>query len=356
MKLLRTYAMVFFVSVTILIVGITTWPLTNDEPWYVGAARNFINGTPTINPEHPPLAKYFIALSIKAFGDAQFGWRFPSVLAGALVALSVFGLAFRLTGDCRAAYVAWFLIMANGFWYVMSRLAMIPIIELAFEAAGVWVFVIALQDQRLRWFAWSGALFGLSVGSRWCGAVGFAVCLLYGLFYCRQFIKRASVMVGTAIAVYIASWIPLLIREQRSPGYLITANRFIFEFHRHFKDYPHVGQPWWTWIFRLDPQPSLSYLVGNPVIGVLGLAAVALLLWQKKPLLPALYLAHVLQWAIGVKPMTFYYYYFEAFMWLTVALAVALQSVPMRKARLDLVVAGCASVMFELWYTHWYAM
>ena len=349
------YAMVFLVSLAILVVGISVAPMTFDEPAYVGAARNLIAGTPSVNPEHPPLAKYFIALSIKLFGDHPFGWRFPSAIAGALVALAMFGLTFRLTRNLHTAYVAWLLIVANGFWFVLGRVAMLAIFELAFEAAGVWVFIVAMQEaaqdltKGLRWFAVSGALFGLSIGSRWCGVVGFAVCLAYGLFYCRPFAKRAAVMATTAISVYFVSWIPLIVREHRTPRYILTANQFIFDFHRYAKGDPHLGEAWWSWIFRSQPQESLSRLLGNPVIGILGLAAVGVLLCQRKPLLPALYIAHVAQWAIGVKPLTFYYYYFEAFVWLTVALAVAMQGITVRKVRLDVVATACAFAVFVDW-------
>jgi len=364
MRMPHRYAMVFLVSLAILLFGISVAPIMFDEPAYVGAARNFIAGTPSVNPQHPPLAKYFIALSIKTLGDYPFGWRFPSALAGALLALSVFGLTFRLTRNLHTSYVAWLLIVANGFWYVMGRVAMLSIFELAFEAAGVWVFMVAVQNnvqtdlqndvpndvhektKDFRWFAASGALFGLSIGCRWCGVVGLLVCVAYALFHCRPFMKSVAVMAGTAIAVYIASWVPLLLREHRTTHYLLMANTFIYQFHRHANGDPRLGQAWWTWIFRREPQPALAYLVGNPVVGILGLAAVVVLLWQRKPLLPALYIAHVLQWAIGVKPLTFYYYYFEAFTWLTVALAVAMQGVAIRRVRLDVVTTACAALAF----------
>ncbi len=99
MKIWNRYAMVFLISLSILVIGISNASIMFDEWAYVSAARNFIAGTPSVNPQHPPLAKYFIALSIKVFGDYPFGWRFPSAVAGALLALSIFGLTFRLTGN-----------------------------------------------------------------------------------------------------------------------------------------------------------------------------------------------------------------------------------------------------------------
>jgi dolichyl-phosphate-mannose-protein mannosyltransferase len=354
MTALNQYAIVFCVSLAMLVAGLSTAPMMFDEPAYVNAARNFLAGTPSVNPEHPPLAKYFIAMSIELFGDSAFGWRFPSAIAGAVLALSIFGLTFTMTGSQRTAYIAWLLIVANGFWFVMARVAMLAIFELAFEAAAVWVFAIAVQKYRdeknsVKLFAASGVLFGLSVASRWCGVVGLMVCLAYTALYYRPFLKRAAAMAGTTLPVYAVTWIPLLTREHRATSYLLAANKFILDFHHHAKGDPRIGQIWWSWIIRFQPQPSLSYLIGNPVIGILGLAAVVLLLWQKRPLLPALYIAHVLQWAIAIKPLTFYYYYFEAFTWLTVALAVAMQGIEVRRVRIDLVATASALAVFVNW-------
>lgn len=344
MKLPKRYAMVFLVSLAILSIGIGANPLFQlDEVFYVGAARNFIAGTPSINPEHPPLAKYLIALSILALGDRPLSWRFPSALAGALVALCAFGLTLRLTRSLHSAYIAWALLLANGFWFVMSRMACLSIFELAFEAAGVWAFVIALEQKSLRWFAASGVLFGLSIGSRWSGLVGLAVCAAYALVYYRPALKSLALMLGSAVAVYVAGWVPLLIREHRSVQYLIAGNAFILQFHRHATNDPRPGEPWFTWITSLNLPDAATELTANPVICILGLLAIALLLWRRKPLLPALYVAHVAQWAITSSHWQHYYYYLEAFTWLTLALAVAMQGVTIQRLRADVLVTACAA-------------
>jgi dolichyl-phosphate-mannose-protein mannosyltransferase len=348
------YATVFSLSLALLVIGIssTIWsaPMTFDEPAYVEAARDFIARTPSVNPEHPPLAKYVIALSIEVLGDNGFGWRLPSALAGALLALSAFGLTLRLTRDVQTAYVAWLLLIANGFWFVMGRLAMLPIYEVALETAGVWAFLIAVEEQKFAWFLWSGALFGLSIGCRWCGAVGLLVCLAYALLadgarFIRQ-LKNAIAIASTAIVVYAITWIPLIWREHRSARYWFAANAYIYEFHRSAAANARIGEAWWTWFVRFQPQPSLTYVIANPVIGVLGMVAVVTLLGRRKRLLPALYLAHVMLWASGVKHITFYYYYFEAFTWLTVALAVALEGVEIHRVRLNVVATACAVAAF----------
>jgi hypothetical protein len=186
--------------------------------------------------------------------------------------------------------------------------------------------------------------------------VGLAVCAAYALLYCRPSVKNVAAMCSMGISAYAASWVPLLVREHRTAYYLITANTFIFEYHRHINAiHPFLSQSWWLWIFRFKPDPDLTYLIANPVIVLLGLPAIGVLLWQRKPLLPALYLAHIMQWAIAIRPQTFYYYYLEAFTWLTLALAVALQNISIRRVRLDVMATGFAAAMFARWYLQWYA-
>jgi hypothetical protein len=164
--------------------------------------------------------------------------------------------------------------------------------------AAVWVFVVAVEENARRWFVCSGALFGFSVASRWCGVVGLAVCTAYALVYYRSVVKNLALMAGSAIAVYVGSWVPLIVREHRNAHYLIAANTFILQFHRHATTDSRPGEPWWTWVVRFDLQEAPMELIANPVIGILGLAAIVALLWRRRPLLPALYLAHILQWAI----------------------------------------------------------
>ena len=345
----RRYAMIFLVSLAILLAGIATSAgLLPDEVFYIGAAHNLISGADSTNPEHPPLAKYWIALSIKTFGDAPMGWRFPSALAGALLALCAFGLTERLTGSLHTAYIAWGLLVVNGFWFVMSRTACLSISELAFEMAAVWTFIIAVeQKNRWSWFAAAGVLFGLSVGTRWLGVVGLIVCSAYALVVFRS-VKRSALMIGSAIAVYFATWIPLLIREHRRLSYLVAGNTFILHFHRHATTDLRAGEPWWTWPTTLSIPEAPMEMLANPVIAILGLAALALLLWHHKPLLPVLFLGHMAQWAVTSSHWQHYSYYLEPFTWLTLALAVALKDMTIRRMRADVLVLASAASLIVL--------
>ena len=326
-----------------------------DESFYVQAAREFLAGVPTSNAQHPPLAKYLIALSVRTLGDRPLGWRFPSTLAGGLAALAVFGIVFRLTRNQRAATVAWLLTVADGFWFVMSRIASLAIYELAFELTGIWLFLAACEDNSLKMFALSGTAFGLSVGCRWIGVVGLIVCVVVAVIE-RIPMKAILAMVITALGTYLLTWPLLLFRERRPLTDIVAANLYIFEFHRHAHADSGLVEPWWTWIFRLEPKQSLADLVANPVVGWLGLLAVVYLLVRrtgKQYIVPLLYLAHLGMWTIGVRPITFYYYYFEAFSFLPLALAIGMQGFEWHKVRADFVVTAASLLFFAYWYPTW---
>ena len=349
---LARYAAVFFVSLAILSAGVAADHTSRlDEHLYISAAEAFIAGAPSTNVEHPPFAKYLIALSIKILGHSPLGFRFSSGLAGALIALSGFGLTFRLTRSLHSAYIAWVLLLANGFLFVESRSANLIIFQVAFEVAGLWAFLVAVGENSSGWFAWSGTLLGLSVASRWCGLPALVVCCLYLLFRFRRVTKSLLLIAGSSLMAYLVSWVPLLIREHRSLAYLYFANRDILLSHAHYRQTMidlRPSDPWWGCIVRFQQQESLMQLMANPVIASLGLIALLALLKQRKPLLPALYSLHMLQWALAHSLPQYYYYYLDSFTWLTIGLAVAMSGVSFKRLQLDLIVTACA-VGSALW-------
>ena len=55
---------------------------------------------------HPPLGKWMTGMGIKAFGMDAFGWRFPSAVAGTLIAVMVALIAQLLFGRPLWTFVA----------------------------------------------------------------------------------------------------------------------------------------------------------------------------------------------------------------------------------------------------------
>ena len=139
-------------------IGLTTPDkITFDEVHYVPAAKQMLEpGTPTplLNPMHPPLAKQFMAWSIRIFGDAPLGWRYPSVLFGALsiVAMYLCGLVlFAAQGPALATAVLAFL---NQMVFVQSRIAMLDIYALAFDLFGIAAFMHGFRRTRPPRWSW----------------------------------------------------------------------------------------------------------------------------------------------------------------------------------------------------------
>lgn len=110
-----------------------------DEAFYVPAARCLISGE-VCNVEHPPLAKAFIALGIKLFGDNGIGWRFTNILAGTL-SIVVLYLIVRKLRDSATALMAAFLLSFENLWFAHSGAAMLDIIAVFFMLLGILGFI-----------------------------------------------------------------------------------------------------------------------------------------------------------------------------------------------------------------------
>jgi hypothetical protein len=242
--------------------------------------------------------------------------------------------------------------IAGGFWYLMSRLATLSIFELAFEMTAAWLFLEAMRQDDIKWWCYAGLLFGLSIASRWLGAMGLAACLIVA-FASHRFLKPMLMAVVSSFT-YIATWIPLLLREHRPISYLYSAHIFMLHYHRNMPIPAYLCDAWWKWLFLTQQVRSLAPLVANPLIAILGLVSIVALIWypsRKIFTLPvALYLVHILPWAVGIKSMTFYAYYFEAYIFLTIVLAMALTKISSPTARLDLITTVTALAYFVYWY------
>jgi dolichyl-phosphate-mannose-protein mannosyltransferase len=165
---------IFIAAHLVLMIGLTTPDkITFDEVHYVPAAKQLLEPgphQPLLNPMHPPLAKGLMALSIRAFGDKPLGWRYPSVVFGALaiVAMYLCGLAlFRSQGAALATAA---LTLLNQMVFVQSRIAMLDIYALTFDLFGVAAFIWGYRKRKPALaFALAGLAFGLAGACKWSG-------------------------------------------------------------------------------------------------------------------------------------------------------------------------------------------
>lgn len=89
--------------------------LWNDEVTYVNAATSILHGQVFVNLEHPPLAKYVIALGLLALGDGEVGARAPAMLFGLGTLYLTYRCARLLGGRAQALLSMMLLGMTSGF-------------------------------------------------------------------------------------------------------------------------------------------------------------------------------------------------------------------------------------------------
>jgi dolichyl-phosphate-mannose-protein mannosyltransferase len=153
-----------------------------DETHYVPAARQLLQthwSIPTLNLEHPPLAKELMALSIWLFGDNPFGWRTMSALFGALAMTGIYLCGRALFSDQRPAIWATAITALNQMLFVQARIAMLDIFALAFVLWGLAAFMMSFRIQartRVLLYA-AGLCFGLATACKWSGVFAWGMCI-----------------------------------------------------------------------------------------------------------------------------------------------------------------------------------
>ncbi len=123
-----------------------------DEAYYVNAARAILGwqippgasyaGSPMgldPNSEHPPLGKVAIAASMLIFGDNGLGWRLPSVIAGVVALIAVYGIV-RTTGRSRWLGVLTVAILAlDNLTFIHGRIGVLDMMAVAAILVGAWL-------------------------------------------------------------------------------------------------------------------------------------------------------------------------------------------------------------------------
>jgi len=105
---IRNYALLFFGCVLFHVIGTWGLPLIDrDEPRFAEASREMIERRDYVVPyfnnqlrlDKPPFAYWGQVASYRIFGENDFTARFPSAIAAALVALSIFAWGTRIGGN-----------------------------------------------------------------------------------------------------------------------------------------------------------------------------------------------------------------------------------------------------------------
>jgi dolichyl-phosphate-mannose-protein mannosyltransferase len=290
-------------AIALVSFGLRFWNLDGtadivfDEVYYPKFAQNYLNNEPFFDA-HPPLAKYIIALGVKIFGYAPFGYRFMTALAGSLLPLVTYEFIWQLSDRRGWAWLTGWFVAMDGLLLVESRFGLINIFILLFGMLSQLCMVLALKRSRQRWF-WvivTGLMLGASMSVKWTGLayiVGLVAIAGYAWSRYRQTLNAAQILIGLIIlpiAFYVVNWIPHL---------MINPERDIWELHRQILGFHQnlgVGKtepihpycaPWWSWVllirpiayfFQIRPNSMVEFVhaMGNPFL--YWLSAIALLI------------------------------------------------------------------------------
>lgn len=233
-----------------------------------------IGGRPWL--EKPPLAFWLVALAGKAVGGVnETAARFPSALAGGLLALGVAVFAARRFGAGVGLLAG--LIQATTVWLILrSRLAEADVL---LACLVTWVFVAfdrlrgeGMEEPAHRW-AWRAAFFGLLGVSALVKGIGFGAALAgasVGLALAwdrdRAACRRLAWGVGAVGAALLALVWPALV-AQRYPQALGLWTMHVADRVSAKPEHFAGGSPWWGYVpaLLLQTMPWTPLAVGGAV-------------------------------------------------------------------------------------------
>ena len=346
---------IFFAAHFALLVGVTTPDkFVFDEVHYVPAARQMLEPvlpTPMLNPMHPPLAKQLMALSIRTFGDGPLGWRYPSVLFGALAVVAMYLCGLVLFAGQGPAVASALLAFFNQMLFVQSRIAMLDISALAFGLLAIAAFMYGFRKTRPHlWFALAGLGFGLSSACKWSGLFPLATCIVIvivirlmqawrtlfadgndddwyrpGLWPDFRYTDFAACFVLVPAIVYLATFV--LLYGLSVPD-ILEAQRRIFgdntttaiaghTYMSAWPSWPFLVRPVWYLFDKIDDDRIAAVVfLGNPLVLWPALPALAICLrdWivtrrADAFLILSFYFGPYLAWAMLPRTLGFLYYY-----------------------------------------------
>ena len=158
--------------------------LWNDEVIYVTSATSILHGHIFVNLEHPPLAKYIIALGLLALGENEVGARAPAILFG-LGTLYLTYKCARMLGGRAQALICMILLGMTGGFATFAVQAMLDI-YLTFFALLLFYLLLRFEKERP----------DLGGKAMWKWNVGFGVVsalLLLTKFYAVFFVAVAFI-------------------------------------------------------------------------------------------------------------------------------------------------------------------
>jgi dolichyl-phosphate-mannose-protein mannosyltransferase len=216
---------------------------------HYGDAYNILNLHSDARPEHPPLAKLFIATGIAILGDNPVGWRTPAVVFGTISIVLLYFICRRLNMSRRASNIATFLFAFENFSFMLASIAMLDVFFLTLVLA---FFLLYLNR---KYFA-SGIFIGLAALAKLFAAMGTPALFVHWIFtktrQTRWFIATV-VLAPVSFVGFLALFDYVITRNWANPltrikDMLSLSGSLTFANTSH----PASSRPW-EWLLNFRP-------------------------------------------------------------------------------------------------------
>jgi dolichyl-phosphate-mannose--protein O-mannosyl transferase len=378
-----------------------------DEVYHAYTAGEYVQGNrdayrwDTSSPDehvaymwnHPPLGVWMIATGISIWGNDSFGWRFSSVIFGALAVVILYLTTRAITGSVGIAMLAACLLMMDGLFFTQSRTGMLDIYGVVFVLCALWSLYAYLTapPNRIRGpLLLIGCFLGLAIATKWNAGfpalfTGLAV-LGRSALRIRSYFENPSESNRLAVREHLI-WVPIALAVCPAAVYLLTYVPFflagngwadfielqkqIFLYHTGLKDAHPYFSRWWEWplatrpvwyaVDRVGDLSARIYAGGNPFLYWLLVPAVCWVLWlwrrDKKPAAVVLAIGFFGQWLpwAAVSRIAFAYHFLPAVPFGCMALAVSLARIS-GKGFAGRVAAAVAVLLILIGFVYFYPL
>lgn len=203
---LLSFAAFAAVRIVALMRGIPAFGIFGDAGYYIDAGTAYVRGAlpNSINPEHPPLAKYIIGVFAVYFGNPYLA----SYVLGTSTGIVAFFLARQLVVRKEWAGVAVWLF---AFDLISVSTFLYPVLEgfmLFFALTSAYTLLRATRSSH---YLAAGILMGLALACKWSG-IFFAVAELVFVLIERRYGNAVLAGVGAVVA-YLATYASLIVAK-----------------------------------------------------------------------------------------------------------------------------------------------
>lgn len=307
---------------------------------------------------HPPLGVHLISIGIRIWGDHSFGWRFMSVVFGAIGLALAYQLGLALTGRVAIAALAAFLLSMDGLYFVQARTGMLDVFGVVFMMAALLQFHrywTAAPERAGRRLPWVGVFLGLAIATKWNAAYASGVIGLIAVARAFWLGRRAEAGGAGAVArhlgwvalglmvvpglIYLLAYVPFFMVGHGLEDF-VELQRQIFSYHSKLTATHAYQSRWWSWplvqrpvwyhVTRYENAVAHVYALANPILHwVLLPAMVWATAWWARRRDPAWLTAGIgffgqwLPWAL-VSRISFAYHFLPVVPFGCLALALAL--------------------------------